>query len=51
MYGLLSNFRVDANNLLVTFTDLSWNDDVDDGRSTGSFLVFYMGGVVEQNIN
>jgi hypothetical protein len=33
------------------FTDLSWNDDVDTGRSSGSFMIIYMGGVVEHCSN
>ena len=33
------------------FSDSSWNDDVDNGRSTGSFLVLYMGGVVDHSSN
>lgn len=33
------------------FSDSSWNDDVDNGRSTGCFLVLYMGGVVDHSSN
>jgi hypothetical protein len=32
-------------------SDLSWNDDVDTGRSTGCFLIFYMGGIVDHSSN
>ncbi len=33
------------------FTDSSWNDDVDTGRSSGCFMIIYMGGVVEHSSN
>jgi hypothetical protein len=36
---------------LCTFTDSSWNDDIDTGRSSGCFMTFYMGGVVEHSSN
>jgi len=32
-------------------SDSSWNDDVDTGRSTGCFLIFYMGGLVNHSSN
>ena len=37
--------------LFYTFCDSSWNDDVDTGRSTGSYLIIYMGGVVDHSSN
>jgi len=33
------------------FSDSSWNDDADTGRSTGYFIITYMGGVVDQSSN
>jgi hypothetical protein len=33
------------------FSDLSWNDDVDHGCSTGCFIITYMGGVVDHSSN
>jgi hypothetical protein len=33
------------------FSDSSWNDDVDTGRSTGCFIIIYMGGVVNHSSN
>jgi hypothetical protein len=33
------------------FSDSSWNDDVDHGRSTGCFIITYMGGVVDHSSN
>jgi hypothetical protein len=36
---------------LIVMSDSSWNDDVDTGRSTGCFLIFYMGGVIDHSSN
>jgi hypothetical protein len=33
------------------FSDSSWNDDVDTGRSTGCFILTYMGGIVNHSSN
>jgi hypothetical protein len=33
------------------FSDSSWNDDTDTGRSTGCFIITYMGGVVDHSSN
>lgn len=32
-------------------SDSSWNDDVNTGRSTGCFLIFYCGGVIDHSSN
>ena len=48
---LLSSNGNSLDNPLCTFTDSSWNDDTDTGRSSGCFMFFYMGGVVECNSN
>jgi len=37
--------------LFLTFCDSSWNDDVDTGRSTGCYLISYMGGIVDHSSN
>jgi hypothetical protein len=37
-------------NPLCTFSNSSWNDDIDTDRSLGCFMIFYMGGVVEHSI-
>jgi hypothetical protein len=33
------------------FSDSSWNNDVDTGRSTGCFMITYVGGVVDHSSN
>jgi hypothetical protein len=48
---LLSSNGISLDNSLCTFTDLSWNDDIDKSRSSGCFMIFYMRGVVEHNCN
>ncbi len=45
-----------AENISITkpffgFSDSSWNNDVDHGRSTGCFIIPYMGGVVDHSSN
>jgi transposase InsO family protein len=37
--------------MFFTFSDSSWNDDVDTGRSTGCYLIVYMGGIVDHSSN
>ena len=48
---LLSNNGISLANPLYTFTDSSWNDDVDTCRGSGCFMIIYMGGVVEHSSN
>ncbi len=48
---LFSSNKISLNNPLRTFTDSSWNDDTDTGMSSGCFMIFYMGTVVEQSSN
>ena len=51
VYCLLKKNNLPLESLFFTFSDSSWNDDVDHGRSTGCFLIFYMGGVVDHSSN
>jgi hypothetical protein len=46
-----SSNGISLDNPLCTFTDSSWNDDIDTGSSLGCFMIFYMGGVVEHSSN
>jgi hypothetical protein len=48
---LLSSNGISLDNPLCTFTDSSCNDDIDTGRSSGCFMIFYMGLVVEHSSN
>ncbi len=41
---LLLNNGISLDNPLCTFIDLSWNDDIDTGRSSGCIMIFYMEG-------
>jgi hypothetical protein len=34
-----------------SFLDSSWDDDVDHGRSTGCYIITYMGGVIDHSSN
>jgi hypothetical protein len=34
-----------------SFSDSSWDNDVDHGRSTGCYIITYMGGVVDHSSN
>jgi hypothetical protein len=49
--SLWSSNEIFLDHPLCTFTDSSWNDDTDTGRSSGCFMIFYMGGVVEHSSN
>jgi len=48
---LLSSNGISLDNPLIAFSDSSWNDDIDAGRSTGCFMIIYMGGGVEHSSN
>jgi hypothetical protein len=43
--------QIDPRGPLFSFSDSSWNDDTDTGRSTGCYLIIYMGGVVDHSSN
>jgi hypothetical protein len=51
LYQHLKSNELPFDQLLVCMSDSSWNDDVDTGRSTGCFLIFYMGGLVNHSSN
>jgi hypothetical protein len=48
---MLSQQNINVQQLLYGFSDSSWNDDQDTGRSTGCFIITYMGGVVDHSSN
>jgi hypothetical protein len=43
--------NLNGQHLLSRFSDSSWNDDQDSSRSTGCFIITYMGGVVDHSSN
>jgi hypothetical protein len=43
--------NLSQNHPFFGFSDSSWNDDVDNGRSIGCFIIMYMGGVVDHSSN
>jgi transposase InsO family protein len=42
---MLTSQNISDQHLFYGFSDSSWNDDQDSGRSTGCFIITYMGGV------
>ena len=34
-------------NHLMAFSDFSWQDCPDTGRSTGAYIIFYQGGTID----
>ena len=44
---LKDNYITIEDNSVVTFTDASWNDCIDTGRSTGASLTMIQGGAVD----
>ena len=45
----LVNKHVPKTSDIIVFTDASWQDCPDTGRSTTGFLIYYQGGVIEAN--
>ena len=43
---LLSQANIKTNNHLMDFSDSSWQDCPDTGRSTGAYIIFYQGGPI-----
>ncbi|MFN9981209.1 MAG: Ty1/Copia family ribonuclease HI, partial [bacterium] len=48
---MLLTQKIDEKHLFFGFTDSSWNDDQDSGRSTGCFIITYMGDIVDHSSN
>jgi hypothetical protein len=49
IYQMLLAQKIEERHLMFGFTDSSWNDDQDSGRSTGCFIITYMGGIVDHS--
>jgi hypothetical protein len=48
---MLETQEIQQHHTLFGFSDSSWNDDTDTGRSTGCFILTYMGGIVDHSSN
>ena len=44
---LLRNANIKTNNNLMAFSDSSWQDCPDTGRSTGAYIIFYQGDPID----
>ena len=44
---LLRQASIKTKNHLITSSDSSWQDCPDNGRSTGSYIIFYQGGPID----
>jgi hypothetical protein len=51
LIATLQSQEIEQSNPFFGFSDSSWNDDVDTGRSTGCFILTYMGGIVDHSSN
>ena len=44
---LLRQTNIKTNNSLMAFSDSSWKDCPDTGRSTGFYIIYYQGGPID----
>ena len=44
---LLIQANIKTNNHLMDFSDSSWQEFPDTGRSTGVYIIFYQGGTID----
>ena len=44
---LLRQASIKTDNHLMNFSDSSWQDCPDTGRSTGAYIIFYQGGSID----
>ena len=51
LYDLLRQTSINTQNQLMDFSDYSWQDCTDTGRSTGSYIIFYQGGPIDHGTN
>jgi hypothetical protein len=51
LYHHLASNKLPTDKKLIVMSDSSWNHDVDTRRSTGCFLILYMGGVIDHSSN
>ena len=46
---LLRQANINTENQLMVFSDSSWQDFQDTGRSTGVYIIFYQGGPIDHD--
>ena len=46
---LLRQDSIRTDNQLMDLSDFSWQDFPDTGRSTGSYIIFYQGGPIDND--
>ena len=51
VHQMLKMNNITPSRNLFTFSDSSWDDDHDTSRSTGGYMIFYQGGVVDHSSN
>jgi hypothetical protein len=51
LIAMLKGQQIEQEHPFFGFSDSSWNDDADTGRSTGCFIIIYMGGIVDHSSN
>ena len=45
--NLLRQTNIKTDNHLMAFSDSSWQDCIDTGRSTGAYIILYQGGTID----
>ena len=48
---ILRQANIKTENDLMAFSDSSWQDFPDTGRSTGAYIIFYQGGPIDHGTN
>ena len=48
---LLRQANIKTKNHLMAYSDSSWQDCPDTGRSTGAYIIFYQGGPIDHGTN
>ena len=49
--AILRQANIKTKNHLMDFSDSSWQDCPDTGRSTGAYIIFYQGGTIDHDTN
>ena len=47
LYDLSRQANIKTKNHLMAFSDYSWQDFPDTGRSTGAYIIFYQGWTID----